>query len=109
MQEACKVYSNMPSCLQVEVLWIVSQRQSNWEAALPKETADLLNAGRQGSQGTLDSLKDQAEGFLSEKLGTSEWLDGTWRREEVRQRRRRCKQGAAAAAGAEGSSIVLPS
>jgi hypothetical protein len=87
-------YHALPPWLQVEVLWVVSQRQSKWEAALPKETADLLNAGRQGSQGTLDSLKDQAEGFLSEKLGTSEWLDGRWGREEVRQRRRRWKQGA---------------
>ena len=56
--------------MQVEVLWVVSQRQTKWEAALPKETADVLNSGRAGSSGRLDRLKNAVTGLLSDRLGT---------------------------------------
>lgn len=50
--------------VQVEVLWVVSQKQAKWEAALPKETADVLNAGRASSSGALAQVKGAAQGLL---------------------------------------------
>lgn len=46
--------------LQVEVLWVVNQVQTKWEAALPKETADVLNAGRapRGGRNSRGSRRD---------------------------------------------------
>lgn len=53
------------------MLWVVSQRQSKWESALPKETQDLLAAGRDGGSNVLERAKNSIEGFFNEKLGTS--------------------------------------
>lgn len=37
-------------CLQVEVLWVVNQESSKWEAALPADTRATLNNARSQSQ-----------------------------------------------------------
>lgn len=72
---ACPVITLTP-WTQVEVLWIVSQRQSKWEAALPKETSDLINSARGERTGTgaVGDVVGQVAGFVNEKLGTSESL-----------------------------------
>jgi len=49
---------------------VVNQQQTKWEAALPKETSDVLSAGRSGRTGTLDTLQDVATGFINKRLGT---------------------------------------
>jgi hypothetical protein len=59
------------------VLWVVSQRQSKWESALPKETQDLLASGRGGGSGVLERAKSSIEGFFNEKLGTSKEAVGS--------------------------------
>lgn len=66
------VLNNRKPLTQVEVLWIVSQRQSKWEAALPKETSDLINSARGEKSGPVGNVVGQVAGFVNEKLGTSE-------------------------------------
>jgi hypothetical protein len=55
---------------QVEVLWVVNQRQADWEAALPKETSQLLQSARGDSTGALGDIASQVAGFVNEELGT---------------------------------------
>jgi hypothetical protein len=55
---------------QVEVLWVVNQRQANWEAALPRETSQLLQSARGESTGTIGDIASQAVGAVNEQLGT---------------------------------------
>jgi hypothetical protein len=64
----------LAACLtgQVEVMWVVNQRQTKWEQALPKETSDLLNSGREQQSSTLKSIATQFAGAINERLGTGE-------------------------------------
>jgi hypothetical protein len=58
---------------QVEVLWVVNQEATNWEAALPADTRSALNNARGQSQqqqggvvGVVNTVKDAANFALSQ-------------------------------------------
>lgn len=55
-------------------MWVVNQRQSKWESALPKETADLLNSARGQQSSTIKGIANQFAGAINERLGTGEQL-----------------------------------
>lgn len=74
----CAVLLAACTARQVEVMWVVNQRQSKWESALPKETADLLDSVRGQQSGTLGSIANQVAGAINEQLGTGEHLMLGW-------------------------------
>lgn len=53
-------------------MWVVNQRQSKWQSALPQETADLLNSARDPQSSTLEDIASQVTGAINERLGTGE-------------------------------------
>jgi hypothetical protein len=56
---------------QVEVLWVVNQQQTAWEAALPQETGALLQQGRAVPEsGSLQRVAGVARRFAHDALGT---------------------------------------
>ena len=54
------------------MLWVVNQLQTNWEAALPADTKQLVEEGRQGNDRAVGRLRDTAQGARQERRGKSE-------------------------------------